>query len=167
MTMRVDLPVTLRPITPEDAPFLSALYASTREEELAVVPWPAEQKAAFLQMQFEAQHHHYQEHYKGSAFDIVLIDAVPVGRLYVSRWPEEIRIVDIAILPPYRGRGLGSALLRALQDEARIAGLPLGIHVERMNPALRLYQRLGFEMRTDKGVYLFLEWMPNSPGQGT
>jgi GNAT superfamily N-acetyltransferase len=153
--------VTLRPITSDDEPFLCALYASTREEELAVVPWSAEQRDAFLRMQFTEQHHYYQEHYAGSAFDIVLLDDMPIGRLYVSRWDEEIRVVDIALVPTSRGRGIGGALLRALQEEARAAGKPLGIHVERLNPALRLYERLGFRLRADKGMYLFLEWRSN------
>jgi ribosomal protein S18 acetylase RimI-like enzyme len=150
--------VTLRPIAPDDASFLSALYASTREEELRIVPWSAEQKAAFLQMQFQAQHDYYQQNYVDTAFDLIQLDGTNVGRLYVSRWPHEMRIVDIALMPDWRGRGIGGALLRALQDEARETARPLTIHVERNNPALRLYERLGFAMREDKGVYLFLEW---------
>jgi ribosomal protein S18 acetylase RimI-like enzyme len=158
--MRLPDAVTLRPITPEDGSFLFALYASTRDEELKVVPWSDEQKAAFLQMQFLAQHNYYQQTYTDTAFDVIQLEGESVGRLYVSRWPEEMRIVDIALLPPWRGRGIGGALLRALQDEAREAAKPLTIHVERNNPALRLYERLGFAEREDKGVYLFLEWRP-------
>ena len=154
--------VTLRSITPDDERFLYAVYASTREEELAIVPWTPAQKDAFLRMQFAAQHAYYQEHYAGSAFDIILLADTPVGRLYVSRWPDQICIVDIALLPAYRGRGIGSALLQTLQREARAVAKPLSIHVERANRALRLYERLGFEMRTDKGVYLFLQWRPDT-----
>jgi ribosomal protein S18 acetylase RimI-like enzyme len=150
--------VRLRPITPADEAFLFTLYASTREEELKIVDWTPDQKQAFLQMQFRAQHAHYQQHYAGSAFDVILANDVPAGRLYVARWPDEMRIVDIALLPAWRGQGLGGAILRALQDEAAAAGTSLTIHVERMNPALRLYQRLGFTVREDKGVYLFLDW---------
>jgi GNAT superfamily N-acetyltransferase len=152
--------VSLRPIAPEDEAFLFALYASTREEELKIVPWTAEQKHAFLQMQFRAQHHHYQEHYTGSTFDVILVDDVAAGRLYVARWTNEMRIIDIALLPAWRGHGIGSGILRSLQDEAAAARKILTIHVERMNPALRLYERLGFALREDKGVYLFLEWRP-------
>src|SRR5689334_4738580 len=100
--------VTLRPIVPADEPFLFALYASTRVEELQVVPWTPEQKQQFLEMQFRAQHQHYQQHYAGSAFDVIEVGGVPVGRLYVARWPTEIRIIDIAILPAWRSKGLGS-----------------------------------------------------------
>lgn len=134
------------------------MYASTREQELAIVPWDAAQKAAFVQMQFAAQHAHYQEVFAGAAFDIVLVDGLPAGRLYVGRKDEEIRIVDIALLPNYCNRGIGTTLLRELQSEAAAVGKPLRIHVERFNPALRLYQRLGFRHVVDRGVYLFMEW---------
>ena len=157
--------IRLRPITHADEAFLYDLYASTREEELKVVDWTAEQKHAFLQMQFRAQHAYYQEHYAGSAFDVILAADVPAGRLYIARWPDEMRIIDIALLPAWRGHGLGSAILRTLQDEAAATGKALTIHVERMNPALRLYERLGFSVREDKGVYLFLDWRSAEGGQ--
>ena len=142
----------------EDEVFLRALYARTREQELAIVPWDDAQKAAFLRMQFDAQHAHYQEHYAGASFDIILVDGQPAGRLYFERGPEEFRIIDIALLPEFCNRGIGTTLLKTLQAEAAAAGKPLRIHVERFNPALRLYQRLGFRQIEDKGVYLFLEW---------
>ena len=85
---------------------------------------------------------------------------MPVGRLYVARWQDEIRIVDIALLPPYRNTGLGTTILRDLLAEAAVAHKPVRIHVEKFNPALRLYERLGFVPIADKGVYLFMEWTP-------
>jgi ribosomal protein S18 acetylase RimI-like enzyme len=151
--------VLLRPIRPEDAPFLLSVYASTRESELSLVGWAPAQKAAFVQMQFAAQHAYYQEHYAGAAFDAILVNGQPAGRLYVARKDDDIRIIDIALLPEYCNRGIGSRLIRALQSEAAAAGKPLSIHVERFNPALRLYQRLGFRQSEDKGVYLFMEWL--------
>jgi ribosomal protein S18 acetylase RimI-like enzyme len=155
--------VTLRPIRrPDDMAFLFALYASTREEELALVPWPPEHKTAFLEQQFAAQDAHYREHFAAASFDIIELDAVAIGRLYVMRWADEIRIVDIALMPEQRGRGIGGALLRELQAQARAANVPLGIHVERMNPALRLYERLGFEVAADQGVYLLMKWQPSA-----
>jgi ribosomal protein S18 acetylase RimI-like enzyme len=152
--------VAFRPIQPEDQEFLCRLYASTRREELAPVPWSEEEKAAFLRMQFEAQHRHYQEHYPGARFDLVLADGEPIGRLYVEEWPSQIRLIDIALLPEQRNRGLGSRLLRDLMAEAERAGKPLTIHVEKFNPALRLYRRLGFRSIEDKGVYELMEWRP-------
>jgi GNAT superfamily N-acetyltransferase len=158
-----DAAVTLRPVGPDDDGFLAGLYASTRELELSQVPWSAGQKAAFLRMQFDAQCAHYRQHYADASFDVVLVDGEPAGRLYVARWPNEIRIVDIAFLPDRRGRGIGTRLIGSLQREAGDRGVPLTIHVERLNPALALYERLGFTMAEDKGVYLFLEWRPHAP----
>lgn len=147
----------LRPVTSEDREFLLRLYASTREEELSQVEWPPGQKAAFLEQQFTAQDIHYRENYPGATLDIVEVGGVSAGRLYVARWPREIRIMDIALLPEFRGRGIGGALLRELCAEADRGECTLSIHVERMNPAQRLYRRSGFEVREDKGVYLLLE----------
>jgi ribosomal protein S18 acetylase RimI-like enzyme len=153
-----DAAIALRPIRPDDRPFLLSVYASTREPELATVEWDAAQKAAFVEMQFEAQHAYYQEHYEGAALDVILVNDQPAGRLYVAREEDEIRIVDIALLPDFCNRGVGTTLLRGLQSEAAAAGKPLRIHVERFNPALRLYERLGFTSIADRGVYLFMEW---------
>lgn len=150
--------LSLRPIIASDMEFLQRLYGTTREPELALVDWSTEQKAAFVQMQFDAQHRYYQEHYAGSAFDIVLLADEPIGRLYVARWPDDIRIIDIALLPGYRGRGIASHLINDLQREAGEAGCPVTIHVERFNPALRLYQRLGFRPVHDQGVYILMRW---------
>lgn len=153
-----DAALALRPIRPDDRSFLLAVYRSTREWELTLVDWDAAQKAAFVEMQFDAQHAYYQEQRAGAAFDVILVGGTPAGRLYVARENDEIRIVDIALLPEYCNRGIGSALLRQLQAEARAARKPLRIHVERFNPALRLYERLGFRPIADRGVYLFMEW---------
>jgi len=90
----------------------------------------------------------------------MLRDTVPVGRLSVARWQAEIRIVDIALLPPSRNTGIGTASRRDLLAEAAVAHTPVRIHVEKFNPALRLYERLGFAPIADKGVYLFMEWAP-------
>jgi ribosomal protein S18 acetylase RimI-like enzyme len=136
------------------------VYASTREEELAVVPWDDAQKDAFLRMQFDAQDAWWHENYPGASFDVIVVDGEPVGRLYVHRGPREIRIVDIALLPEHRGGGVGTRLLDGLLAEADATGKSVTIHVERMNPALRLYERLGFSVAEDKGVYLFLERPP-------
>lgn len=154
--------LALRPIMPDDGDFLYRVYASTREGELAVVDWGEAQKAAFLRQQFGAQSRYYSEQYAEAAFDVILSAGRPVGRLYVARWQEEIRIVDIALLPEHRGRGLGTRLLKDLVSESEESGKPLTIHVEKFNPALRLYERLGFRPTADKGVYLFMERAPRA-----
>ena len=156
--------VSLRSIEPADQPFLRALYESTRVEELAGVGWDEEHKAAFIDQQFFAQTAHYAEHYEGMSSDIVLVDGTRAGRLLVARWNREIRIVDISLLPDFRGRGVGTGLLRELQEEASGGGRPLSIHVEKFNPAMRLYERLGFKPAEDKGVYLLMEWSGPATG---
>lgn len=155
--------VYLRPAADDtsDLAFLCALYASTRAEELAPVPWPDEVKAAFLRSQFEAQHAHYHQHYAGANFDVIMLDdaphgGVPIGRLYVHRTPGEFRLMDIALLPEYRNQGIGSALIEAVLAEADAAGVFVGLHVERFNPAYRLYSRLGFVDVEDREVYVYM-----------
>jgi ribosomal protein S18 acetylase RimI-like enzyme len=145
-----------------DEPFLLRVYAGTRAEELAPVPWSPKQKAAFVAHQFAAQTAHYAQHYAGMSADIIVVEDMPAGRLLVARWEEEIRIVDIAILPELRGRGVGTVLVRELLDEATAVGKCVSIHVERQNRALGLYERLGFRPAGEHGVYLRMEWEPVS-----
>jgi ribosomal protein S18 acetylase RimI-like enzyme len=151
---------TLRWITQADQPFLAELYASTRRDEVARTAWTEEQKEAFLAWQFRCQHEHYQRYYPSCELLVVEQDGAPIGRLYVDRWEQEIRLVDIAFLPEHRGRGLGSKLLALLLDEGRARGLPVSIHVEATNPALRLYSRLGFRHVDTNGLYHLLRWEP-------
>ncbi len=147
----------LRPATADDRDFLLRVYAATREEELRIVAWSDEQKAAFVQQQFDAQDAHYREHYESATFDVIEADGEPAGRLYVARWDDDIRIIDIALLPDYRSRGIGTALLRELLAEAATGAKRLSIHVEINNPARRLYERLGFVQVEERGVYLLME----------
>ncbi len=156
--MPADLSRRLRTVTPEDDSFLAGVYASSRAEELAVTGWSEEQKEIFCRRQFDAQSTYYAATYPEASFQIIERDGVPIGRLYVARWEKEIRIVDITLLPEFRGSGIGTKLLRKLQDEARTASKSLTIHVERFNPALRLYERLEFQQIEDKGVYLLMSW---------
>ena len=160
--------LALRPIEPADRPFLERVYASTRSEELASVPWSELQKAAFLQFQFNAQDQHYRLHYAGARFDVILAAGTAVGRLYVERSEREIRLIDIALLPEHRGAGIGGALLAQLIAEARGERKPITIHVERFNPAQRLYQRLGFRPTgSETGVYQLMAWHPEEAPPAT
>ena len=152
--------ITLRPVGPSDRDFLLQVYASTREDELRLVDWSEDQKEAFVRMQFEAQDAYYREHYHPATFDVIEVDGEALGRLYVARWENEIRIVDITLLSEHRGRGIGTALLRELLEEAAGAGKRLSIHVEKHNPARRFYERLGFSEAADHGLYLLMEVRP-------
>ena len=152
--------ISFRPIRDADREFLLRLYASTRADEMAVVDWSEEEKTRFLGFQFGAQHDYYQEQFPDARFDLVLVDGKPAGRLYVDRREEEIRLIDIALLPELRRRGIGGRLMNQVLDEGREAGLPVQIHVERNNPAMRLYDRLGFQRVEDQGVYYLMRWEP-------
>lgn len=152
--------VGFRPVTESDRTFLLQLYSSTRTAELSLTGWTAGQQQIFLQQQFTAQHTYYRENFPQASFMLILKDEKPVGRLYTDRRSDEIRLIDIALLPEYRGAGLGTMLLKDLCNEAQRAGKPLRMHVEKFNPALRLYQRLGFSHIADTGVYFLMEWAP-------
>lgn len=163
-TIRLEMtekPIALRPIRDDDRDFLNALYASTREDEMKLLEWSEEEKRRFLAMQFDAQHKFYMEHFGQAQFDLIVRGGEPIGRLYVDRREDEIRLIDIALLPEFRGRGIGGRLLKNLLDEGAEAGKPVRIHVERFNPALRLYRRLGFKQIGDTGVYFLMEWSPD------
>jgi GNAT superfamily N-acetyltransferase len=161
-TRVADAGLTFRPIAGVDLPFLTRVYASTRAEELAVTPLTEEQKAAFLEAQFRLQHAHYQKYYPEADWLVIQYGGEDLGRLYIERWPSQHRIIDIALLPEHRGKGLGEALLRDLLDEAAAAGKDVSIHVEKYNPAMRLYRRLGFTTEEDKGVYDLMRWTRSS-----
>ncbi len=147
----------LRPVADDDRTFLVELYASVREAELAPVPWDDAQKRAFVEHQFAAQDVHYRANYPGATLDLVEVDGERAGRLYVHRGPSEIRIMDIALLPALRGRGIGTGLLQTLIDEADESGRKLSIHVEVNNPARTLYDRLGFRPAGEHGVHVLME----------
>ncbi len=158
---RLPAAIGFRPIAESDLPFLSSLYASTRAEEVAQVPqWNDEQRRQFLQMQFDAQHKFYQEQFDQAEFLIIEREGQAVGRVYTDRREDEIRLIDIALMPETRAQGLGSALLEDLLEEGQHTGLPVRIHVEKNNPAMRLYIRLGFRQIEDQGVYDLMEWVP-------
>jgi ribosomal protein S18 acetylase RimI-like enzyme len=152
--------IHLRPAGSGDAELLYAVYASTRTEELAQVDWDEAQKEGFLRMQFQAQSQHYSSQYAGAEFQIILLDEEPAGRLYVHRRPDEIRVMDIALLPAFRGRGVGTTLMKQLLEEGERTSRTVSIHVELFNPARHWYERLGFLPMASNGVYQLMEWRP-------
>ncbi|NOQ63167.1 MAG: GNAT family N-acetyltransferase [Methyloprofundus sp.] len=160
MSLDFNKDLSLRPIKANDLAFLADVYASTRIDEVALMPWAETEKKAFLQMQFEAQHQHYQLHYADASFDIIEYQGLAIGRFYVHRSATEIRIVDISLLASHRGLGIGTYLMTSLFDEAKNHDISIRIHVESMNPALHLYERLGFHRVTENGLYFLLEYKP-------
>jgi len=152
------LGIAARPMSDADLPFAAALYASTRADEVALTSWTQDQRDAFLDQQHRAQHHHYQTHYIGMEWLILEQGGVPVGRLYLAEWAREFRVVDISLIETARGKGLGRAVLEDVMTAAQASGKAVSIHVEKLNPARRLYDRLGFVPVEDKDVYDLLEW---------
>ena len=157
----IDASTRLRPETEADVEFLAALYASTREEEMALVTgWSEEMKKAFLRSQFDAQSEHYKKHYSAAEYWVIERDGAPIGRLYLHYQPKDLRIVDIALMPGMRRHGIGRAILTRLLAGAQAAGRNVSLHVEKNNPALRLYYHLGFREVGEYGYYFLLEWRP-------
>lgn len=152
--------LNFRSIQEKDFPFLKKVYRSTRENELDMTDWSEEQKSGFIDFQFNAQHAYYMNVYKDAEFQIIESGSADIGRLYLWETEHQIRIVDIAILPEHRGKGIGSKILSDLIRQSELSGKKLNIHVEHFNPALRLYERLGFKKTDDTGVYLFMERTP-------
>ena len=151
----------LRPIADDDWEFVYRVYASTRHDELAQVPWSDAERESFLRFQFEAQRTHYDKHFGDAEYLLIEVEGEPAGRLYLDRREDEIRLVDIALLPEFRGRGVGGDLLADILAEGRSKGLLVRIHVEHNNPAMRLYRRLGFEKIEEQGIYWLMEWDPS------
>jgi ribosomal protein S18 acetylase RimI-like enzyme len=158
--VKLDLPapLSLRVAGAADGEFLQAVYTSTRWEELSITGWDDAQKHAFLEMQFRAQDTHYRAHYPRAQFFILLEDTTAVGRLYLDDHPEELRVMDIALLTEHRSRGVGRATMHAILKRASHAGQMVTLHVEHQNQARIWYERLGFKAVEDRGVYLFMEW---------
>jgi ribosomal protein S18 acetylase RimI-like enzyme len=150
--------MTLTTATADDREFLFEVYAASRDAEMAAVPWTEDQKRTFLRMQFEAQDHHYRVHYPKAQFQVIHHEGQPIGRLYVHETADEIRVMDIALLPAWRGAGIGSVLLNDILARAAASNRVVTLHVEHNNPARRLYDRLGFRPASDEGVYLRMEW---------
>lgn len=150
----------LRSLRGDDLPWLRELYASTRSEELAPVPWPDAAKRVFLDSQFTLQYQHYQTHYGDSDFLAIERDGVPVGRYYLQRTAPDHLIVDICLFPGERGRGVAAALIAHSQDEAAAQGCGVKLHVQADNlAAQRLYRRLGFTVIENQRSHLLLHWV--------
>ncbi len=155
---------SLTPISPPDMPFLCWLYGTTRTD-LAPVPWTDEQKNAFIAMQFNAQHEHYQTHFPHVGYYMLSYQGERAGRLYVDweRGGQTLHLMDVTLAPALRRQGHGTALMRWLMAEAARRRVPMTLYVEDFNPAYRLYQRLGFEPTDQHGIYTHMKWIPSTP----
>lgn len=156
----MELLLSARPVTEDDASLLYEIYASTRREEVQAFGWPPAQQEAFLRMQFEARRRSYGAAHPSAEYTILLHDATPAGSMIVSRDPSAIHLIDIALLPEFRNRGLGTHLLRDLIREASASQRPVRLWVLRGNPAIHLYSRLGFVVTLEDAMYLEMKHDP-------
>jgi ribosomal protein S18 acetylase RimI-like enzyme len=152
--------VTLEPAATSDQEFFYRIFASTRADEVALTGWSAEQQESFLRMQFEAQRRGYLMQMPDARYWVIRQDRTPVGRLIVDRTADDIHLIDIGLLPEFRGHGIGSTLMAALIQEATQERKPIRLFVERFNPALRWYERLGFKEISGGQIYLEMVWRP-------
>lgn len=150
-------PIDFRPIADDDMELLYRIYADTRYDDIVQSGWTIEEIDRFLREQFQLQHIQYAANYKDAQFDIIHYQNKPAGRLYVHRKEDDIRIIDIALLREFRRKGIGSRIMKALMKESDEKNLPLSLHVEQDNPAMGLYERLGFKKGHLIGIYYFME----------
>ncbi len=151
--------MTTRPVQATDEPFLFELFAATKGAEMSAWGLPPPQMAQLLQMQYHAQRRSYEAQYPGADHRILLKGDEPIGRVWVSRSPHEIVLVDIALLPQFRGTGAGTRLIQALQAEAAEACVPLRLQVAANNPrAAQLYERLGFREIHVTETHQSMQW---------
>jgi ribosomal protein S18 acetylase RimI-like enzyme len=156
--------LNLRPARDGDLDFLRRLYRSFRAGEMALVPWSEAAKDAFLDDQFRLQHHHFTTVYADADFLLVEQAGAPIGRLYLQRGEDGLRVVDIGLLPEFRRQGLGRTLMEWVLREAAEARAPkISLHVLPQNlPARRLYERLGFEVVSEEATHMRMEFLPVS-----
>lgn len=143
----------LRPESAADYPFPESLYVSIRWSELSASHWAETEKLAFLRNRFALQSRRYRSYSPGAGFAVLEHAGAPIGRICLYRSSADYRVMDISLVAGFRNRGLGTTLLQAVIEEARETGAGTSIHVEKQNPAQRLYRRLGFREVGEHGPY--------------
>lgn len=148
--------ISTRPVLPTDDNFIYEVYASTRADELAGIPWTVPQKDAFVRMQLELRERQYRAEYPAAITEVILRGGIPAGTMITLKTADAMRLMDIAILPQFRGAGIGTTILRRLQKE----GKKVSLHVLKQNPAVHLYAKLGFVSVAEDSMYLQMAWSP-------
>jgi len=150
--------VKLRVALPEEEDTLYSLFVSTRKNEFAILELDEQQIEGLLRMQYDAQKASYQQQFPNANYEIIMYEGVGIGRLITEVQQEVTRLIDIFILPEYRGRGICTVLLRELQRIALELRLPIELNVLMGNPAQRLYERCGFVVMDETSPYLLMIW---------
>ena len=157
---RLDDLITLRPATAEDAAFIENVYKSSRGDDLRGLGWDESRVDEFLSMQFEAQSTFDTADHEHAIDQVILYSNKPVGRLLIDSGDQELRCLDLAVLPDFRNRGVGTFLLRNLQNQAAKSRRSLRLQVIRFNRAISLFERLGFIRTSESGTHFQMEWKP-------
>ena len=158
--MKISQMVSFRKIKASDLLFIEKVFRSTREKELESTNWSEQQKHAFVVMQSMAQEADYKKNFPDALFEIILFNKKPAGRVYTNETGNEIQLIDISLLPEYRGKGIGTVILSGLIKRSEDKQIPVTLHVLPDNPALNLYQRMGFKHIGDSGLHWLLERRP-------
>ena len=154
--------LSTRPVTRDDERFLRQVYKSSRGDDLRGLGWEEDRISKFLEMQYEAQRKFFESDYQNASDEVVLLDSKPAGRLIVERREHEIRFIDLGLLPAYRNQGVGTSIVRQLQEEALASNKSLRLQVIRFNRAVNLLERLGFVRTSETGTHFQMEWTPDS-----
>lgn len=154
--------IAYKPIKQPDFAFLKIVYRGTREGELNANNWTADQKNSFIEFQFNAQHAHYTSTFKGAEFNIITFNKINIGRLYTCESEKEIRLIDISLLPKYRGKGIGTRILKNLIEKSNTTGKVLNLHVLQTSPALKLYKLLNFKITENNNSHFYMEHLPEN-----
>lgn len=155
--------IKLRAVLPEDEEFLFQIYAATRREEVAAWGWDPVQQGLFLKMQFRGQQQAYEMMFRDMDHSLILLNEHPVGRILIASINQTIRLIDIAVLPEYRGNGVGSCVLQDLVVKAETEGIPVQLQVQKNNlQAIQLYQRLGFLTIGESSTHFLMEHCPKA-----
>ena len=152
--------IELRPEVKKDTAFIEAVYRSAREAELNLTNWTEQQKSAFALMQCMAQLSEYKIKFPGALFRVIIFNKRNAGRLYTWETDNEIRLIDITLLPQFRGKGIGTGLVRDLIKRSDKVQKKISLHVDPTNPALHLYLRLGFVHIKNNGRHYYMERNP-------
>lgn len=153
--------VKLRVALPEEEDILYSLFVSTRKSEFAILEWDEQQIEGLLRMQYDAQKAFYQQQFPNAKYEIIMYEGLGIGRLITEIQQEAIRLIDIFIIPEYRGRGICTALLREFQHVAAELRLPIELNVLMGNPAQRLYERCGFVVTGEVVPHVMMAWHRN------
>ena len=154
--------IELKPATADDEKFLVTVYKSSRGDDLRELGWDEDRVNEFLEMQYQAQRTFDQTDHAQASDQIILLAGKPVGRLFVESTADEVRCVDLSLLPEFRTCGIGTFLVRKLQRQAAAANKPLRSQVIRFSRAINLFERLGFIRTSETGTHFQMEWTPGN-----